>query len=569
MFDISLKHEFYKLIGDDKITSFEDTIELYSTPNSTAAFQIVVANDENVAINLGQSDWFSHNSDVTVLRFEYEGMFTCEMNILGFITDDDGKSKADILLKNDAVDFIGTNGGAYCEIKIPKNAINGDYEGKIKIYAKKMFSPETLIKTLNVKLYVSKYTLSDVIERDLHLDLWQHLSNIARHHDVSLWSDEHFAVLEKYVATLADLGQKAVTLVVSEIPWSGQSCFEQKQFDSNLFEYSIVKTKKEGENFYFDYSTMQRYIDLCKKYGIVDELSIYGLANVWKRPEHGYDAVAADYPDAVRIRYYDGNDGTYKYMTEAKDIDLFVKSLEAYFLSTDQMEAVRLCADEPADVEAYKKSIDHLLEIAPSFKLKAAINHAEFIGEFKNEIFDFVPYIGCLAKEYDRVQDYKKIMTDKRFLWYVCCGPDYPNTFIKSPLRESAFIGILTSYMELHGFLRWNYTVYNKDPRNDLRYGTFPAGDINFVYPANNGGALLSLRYKALKRGFDYYEMLEALKRAGETDLVEKCYDIVVKEKNIRNYFNDNFCPSVMMCDDNGMYEFVKILVTSLNKIAK
>ena len=137
MFDISLKHEFYKLIGDDKITSFEDTIELYSTPNSTAAFQVVVANDENVAINLGQSDWFSHNSDVTVLRFEYEGMFTCEMNILGFITDDDGKSKADILLKNDAVDFIGTNGGAYCEIKIPKNAINGDYEGKIKIYAKK------------------------------------------------------------------------------------------------------------------------------------------------------------------------------------------------------------------------------------------------------------------------------------------------------------------------------------------------------------------------------------------------------------------------------------------------
>ena len=40
-------------------------------------------------------------------------------------------------------------------------------------------------------------------------------------------------------------------------------------------------------------------------------------------------------------------------------------------------------------------------------------------------------------------------------------------------------------------------------------------------------------------------------------------------KKNIRNYFNDNFCPSVMMCDDNGMDEFVKILVTSLDKIAK
>ena len=127
----------------------------------------------------------------------------------------------------------------------------------------------------------------------------------------------------------------------------------------------MIKTKKEGDNYYFDYSIMQRYIDLCKKYGIIDEISLYGLANIWKKPESGYGKVAEDYPDAIRIRYYDGNDGTYKYMTEAKDIDLYIKSLETYFLSTDQMKAVRLCADEPADVEAYKKSIDHILSIAP------------------------------------------------------------------------------------------------------------------------------------------------------------------------------------------------------------
>ena len=569
MFDFSLKNEFYKLISDEKITAIEKTIELYSPANSTAAFQIIVPNNENIAINVGTNDWFSHNSDVTVLRVEYEGMFECKMNILGYIKDDDGKEKADLLLNTDTEEFIGVNGGVYCDINVPKAAINGDYEGKIKIYSKKMFASETLVETLNVKLHVSKYVLRDVSEREFHLDLWQHLSNIARHHDVSMWSNEHFAVVEKYVESLATLGQKAVTLIVSEIPWSGQSCFEQNKFDSNLFEYSMVKTKKVGENYYFDYSIMQRYIDLCKKYGISDEISIYGLANIWKRVEYGYDKVSEDYPDAIRIRYYDGNDGTFKYMTEAKDIDLYIKSLEQYFLSTDQMTAVRLCADEPADVEAYKKSIDHILSIAPSFKLKAAINHAEFIGEFEKEIFDFVPYIGCLSKEYDRVQDYKKAMTDKRFLWYVCCGPEYPNTFIKSPLRESAFIGILTSYMELHGFLRWNYTLYNKAPRADLCYGIFPAGDINFVYPAYNGAPLLSLRYKALKRGLDYYEMLEDLKKNDKNEIVKKCYDIVVKEKNIKNYFSDNFGRETMMCDDEGMNEFVKLLITSLDKIGK
>ena len=49
------------------------------------------------------------------------------------LTDDDGKEKADILLKNDTEEFIGKNGSVYCEINIPKNAMNGDYEGEIKI----------------------------------------------------------------------------------------------------------------------------------------------------------------------------------------------------------------------------------------------------------------------------------------------------------------------------------------------------------------------------------------------------------------------------------------------------
>lgn len=41
------------------------------------------------------------------------------------------------------------------------------------------------------------------------LDLWQHNANIARMHEVERYSDEHMAVLEHYVQSLAALGQKA------------------------------------------------------------------------------------------------------------------------------------------------------------------------------------------------------------------------------------------------------------------------------------------------------------------------------------------------------------------------
>jgi hypothetical protein len=43
-----------------------------------------------------------------------------------------------------------------------------------------------------------------------------------------------------------------------------------------------------------------------------------------------------------------------------------------------------------------------------------------------------------------------------KLLFYVCCGPDKPNTFIKSPAIESRLIPWLVEKLDYDGFLRWN-----------------------------------------------------------------------------------------------------------------
>jgi len=149
---------------------------------------------------------------------------------------------------------------------------------------------------------------------------------------------------------------------------------------------------------------------------------------------------------------------------------------------------------------------------------------------------DYVPSLGTLAQEYDIIREYQGSLEGKRFLLYVCCGPEYPNTFLRSRLTESYFIGILTSYVQLDGFLRWNYTVWNDDPRADIRYGNWYAGDTNFVYPAANGAPLLTLRYKALKRGIQFYELLEQLREKNPAAL-EEAFALVVREKDVREYY--------------------------------
>ena len=142
-------------------------------------------------------------------------------------------------------------------------------------------------------------------------------------------------------------------------------------------------------------------------------------------------------------------------------------------------------------------------------------------------MYDFAPYIDCVLAEYDKLLHYKATMRGKRFLWYVCCGPEFPNTFLRSSLAESYLIGVITSFAGLDGFLRWNYTVFNDDPRADIRYYIFPAGDTNFVYPAKNGAPLLTLRYKALRRGIELYELLERAKEVAP-DAAQAAFDTLL-----------------------------------------
>ena len=47
---------------------------------------------------------------------------------------------------------------------------------------------------------------------------WQQPSILARTYDVPLWSEQHFCLLEEMAASLAKIGQKAITVIAGEIP---------------------------------------------------------------------------------------------------------------------------------------------------------------------------------------------------------------------------------------------------------------------------------------------------------------------------------------------------------------
>ncbi|MBR4185341.1 MAG: DUF4091 domain-containing protein, partial [Clostridia bacterium] len=453
------------------------------------------------------------------------------LSILGLTLAEDGLRHADALLASPVLEIkAGEIRTVYAELRVPADAVPGEHGFTAHFYTHRMLDAETEAGSFSGAVEVSNYVLHDVRENKFHLDLWQHPSNLARKAETPLWSDAHFAVIERYLKSLGELGQKAVTIIASDAPWSGQGCGVVPE-DANMFEYGIIQAKKTRDGrIECDFRAMQRYIDTAAKYGIDREISVYGLCNVWS--QCGFTQPAEDYPDGVRIRYLDEADGCYRYMTSAEDIKAYIVNLEQYFLATGQMDRVRLSADEPGDIGHYRTILGLIHEIAPAFKFKACINHSEFIGEFGEEVYDFAPYIGGMTAEYQVLKRYQATMPGKRFLYYICCGPAFPNTFITSPLIESEYMPVLASAAGFDGMLRWSYNIWPDRPREDSRYRDWRTGDTHLVYPQADGSPLLTLRWKEFRRGIELYEILEELK-AKDSEAAAEAYAMVMKTADI------------------------------------
>lgn len=543
---MKITHEAFKLKLQYGAAEPEKIDCLYAGRRDSAAFQIIVNSDVQYSLTAGLHDWYTSRNHMFMkkmnrLRVAIESPFPFKTNIEEFVTDDDTIRKTDILLNQETRESDANIPTAmWVEVLVPADADPGEYSVKVKLYSSDYHSDESLVAEEVLPLKVFGYTLPEHKDIQFHLDLWQHNSNIARKHDVPLWSNEHFAVIKKYVDSLAALGQKSITVCASEIPWGGQDSCVNNRFIGNLYEYSMIGIEKEADgSFKYDYSKMQKYIDMCTEAGFSGDIEVIGIVNVWLSKNMGTTSFCEDYPEAIRLRYLDKADGCLKYMRNADEIRDYIKSLEKYFIDTKQINRVRIAADEPGDIEKYRASVSEVRKLTPAFRFKTAINHAEFVEEFGEYIDDYAPYIRCTSVEYERLMKYRAEKTGKRFLWYVCCGNSHPNTFIRSPLEESRVIGLMTSAIKFEGFLRWNYTVWPDDPRNEIRYGAFEAGDTNFVYPAYNGDVLLSLRYKNLQRGIMDFELAEAIRLEKGDGVADSLIAKVFHVKDMTTYYED------------------------------
>jgi hypothetical protein len=207
------------------------------------------------------------------------------------------------------------------------------------------------------------------------------------------------------------------------------------------------------------------------------------------------------------------------------------------------LERTRITADEPSDLPLFQERLAFLQAAAPGFKYKVAINHYEFM-EDTPEIADAVPTLALACRDpalTARLAD-KLHTAGGRLLWYVCCHPPIPNTFLHSPLVEGQLLGWLTHALHLDGFLRWAFCLWPAEPwrRISWRAPHWNAGDMYFVLPGKDGAPVETLRYEALRAAAQDYELLKLVGRTLAPDraraAIEKAVAAVLQPDALQGF---------------------------------
>ena len=570
--NIILTDEYFKARGSVRAKPPVPVKELFSARNDSVCFQLLIDTGTRCILNPGTSPALTYELGLPRFRIAVEAPFACTVRTEGYLEDENGIPCAEVLHNVPQTYEGGLFAPAHILVDVPADAKAGQYPITVRVFrAVGAFAEEKVFEgalTLNVFPYV----LPSPQQWRCHLDLWQHNSNIARTFGTELWSDEHFAKMEQVIATLADLGQRSITVVVGDCPWRGWGCYLLKDHPATLFEYSMIAVTKEKDgNFSYDFSVLKRYIELCFSYGIRGDITLYGLMGIWSHMPLFAGSAPEDYPEKVLIRYLDEADGCFKYLKKTEDILAYIRALFDALREMGVFDLVRIGADEPADLAAYRKNVALLRSMAPDIKFKMALDKTAAIRTFCEDTDDLAASFPCSCENRALLHKVKEENEKRRILFYVCNIPkNAPNTVLKSELYECTALAAIGYRFGFDGFLRWAYTCWTERPLEDIRYNNtaLPAGDVNFLYPAKSGGVLFSIRYFALRKMLQIYEMLHLLKDRGREDAIEEALSLILKNKEVSTYMKDDFCTNEgIFSEENKDYlAFYNVLLRALTE---
>ncbi|MDW8080145.1 MAG: DUF4091 domain-containing protein [Thermoguttaceae bacterium] len=355
-------------------------------------------------------------------------------------------------------------------VRVPAEAAAGKYQGEIRLVA------DNWQASVPVVLEVFDFVLPS--DRHLWMTNWFNLNNIARAHNVDMWSEAFWEILARYARNMAEHRQNVVL-----VPWT------------------LVDIYREADGtLSFDFARFDRYVRLFMDAGVAGQLEISHVG----RGEKGWGTTfvlngvtAVDRQSNKRIR-----------LSPEEGLRPLLKALEEHLDKQGWLKRSMIhVADEPilTNLDSWKKASAFVREAAPRIRRIEAI---ETIG-LEGYLEVWVPQLSHFERWR---QAYEARRNQGEFWYYICVNPHgsvYPNRFLDYPLSAVRVLHWINFSEKLRGYLHWGWNFWGENPFGPPT-DRLPPGDTHIVYPGPDG-PLNSLRWEIQRESVEDFEYLHLL----------------------------------------------------------
>ena len=334
---------------------------------------------------------------------------------------------------------------------------------------------------------------------------WLHADAIADHYGVAVFGEEHWRLLDRFVASAAEMGVNSLLAPVWTPP-----------LDTAVGHYrtpaQLVRVDELAPGEYrFDFTDLRRWLRLCESHGIrgVEVAHLFTQWGAEKTP-----AVYADGPDgSKRIFGWDvpATDPRYRAFLN----QLLPQLCAVLDRERRPEEIVFHVSDEPHGRE---QLASYLAAKAVVSDLLAGRRIVDALSDYEYYASGAVP-IPVVAT--DALTPFLAERPDE--LWaYYCVGQhrDVANRFMSMPSARNRVIGHQLFAFGLAGFLHWGFNFYYSwnslrliDPfRDTCSGGAFLGGDPFVVYPGSDGHPWPSIRHRVFAQAMADHRAMQALR---------------------------------------------------------
>ncbi len=417
--------------------------------------------------------------------------------------------------------------------KIPADFEAGEYPVTVKLSCLDDGEDFEIKKTMTIKV------IDAVIpEQKTKFSQFMHVDCIATAHNVEVYSEAHWDLIDKYIGIAADIGINMIYTPLITPPLDTGVGLERKNVQ-------LVKIEKKGDKYEFDFSLLKRWISIADKYNIK-----------YFEMSHLFSQWGLKYAPNIYI----SENGELKHMfgwhvdaqsAEYKEFLLqFLPTLMDYIKKEGIKDRCYFhISDEPTapQLAAYKYAYDLVKPLIEDCSTLEALSRFEFYKE---------GLVSTPVTATNHIEDFLGKGVENQWIYYCCVQCDkVGNRFMSMPSYRNRILGLQMYKYDIKGFLHWGLNFYNSQlsKKKINPYITssaekaFPSGDPFSVYPIEND-VVPSLRALIFKEALNDVEICRKLESyIGRSKVIEMIDKAAGMEVTFDNYpRNAEYVPNLI-----------------------